>query len=192
MQRVKVYELFVLGELTGGPHHGYLLREILGKVLGPFRQVSWGVLYPLIHRLEEEGLIMPNTQRKAHTPKEPGKSGQRNLYAITSTGRARLLELMLDLVPYAAYDPDLFVIKLSYFDFITQDEQCAILQHHRGYLQTHDDHLRTNLQWVMADDDIPQHERARIQWVTEFRLSRIQSEIAWVEAALANVRTRNQ
>ena len=42
----KVYELFVLGELSAGPHHGYLLHSILGKILGPFRQISWGALYP--------------------------------------------------------------------------------------------------------------------------------------------------
>ena len=58
-RRGRVYELFVLGELTAGSHHGYLLREILGKILGPFRQVSWGALYPLIHRLSRDGLIAP-------------------------------------------------------------------------------------------------------------------------------------
>ena len=54
-----MYELFVLGELMDGPHHGYLLREILGRLLGPFRHISCGVLYPLIRQLEREGLIVP-------------------------------------------------------------------------------------------------------------------------------------
>src|SRR5579871_5535110 len=50
-RRSAAYELFVLGELVNGPMHGYLLREILNRVLGPYRTMSWGVLYPLIHAL---------------------------------------------------------------------------------------------------------------------------------------------
>lgn len=34
-----------------GPHYGYILREILGRLLGPFRHISWDVLYPLIRRV---------------------------------------------------------------------------------------------------------------------------------------------
>ena len=45
-----IYELFVLGELMDGPHHGYELREILSRMMGPFRHISWGVLYPLIRQ----------------------------------------------------------------------------------------------------------------------------------------------
>ena len=52
-----IYELFVLGELMDGPHHGYKLREILSNLFGPFRQISWGMLYPLIRQLEREGLL---------------------------------------------------------------------------------------------------------------------------------------
>src|SRR5258706_7725123 len=60
-----MYELFVLGELMDGPHHGYSLREILSRMLGPFRQISWGVLYPLIRQLEREGLILQNEESSA-------------------------------------------------------------------------------------------------------------------------------
>jgi hypothetical protein len=46
-----------------------LLHTILNQVVGPFRNISWGVLYPLIRRFEEEGLIehvqddQPNVER---------------------------------------------------------------------------------------------------------------------------------
>src|SRR6266567_6089024 len=61
-RKALMYELFVLGELMDGPHYGYLLREILGRLLGPFRHISWGVLYPLIRHLEREGLIVPSEE----------------------------------------------------------------------------------------------------------------------------------
>lgn len=182
-RRGKLYELVVLGELLGGPHHGYLLREILGKIFGPFRQISWGALYPLIHRLEQQGLITP----QASNLTSQGKSGQRNLYRITPTGRERFLALIEEAVPYSAYDPDYFIAKLGYFDHITLERQIAIVQHHRGYLQVVVDYLQTTLQHVMANEDIPERERLRIQWVVEFRLNRVQAEIAWVDTMLARL-----
>jgi DNA-binding PadR family transcriptional regulator len=186
-RRGKLYELVMLGELIGGPHHGYLLREILGKIFGPFRQISWGALYPLIHRLEQQGLITPEASDVA----SQGKRGQRNLYQITSAGRDRFDALMVEAIPYAAYDPDCFIAKLGYFDHTTSEHQTAILQHHQGYLQATADYLATNLRWIMANEEIPERERLRIQWVVEFRLSRVQAEMAWVATALASLASRS-
>jgi len=185
-RRGRVYELFVLGELIGGPHHGYLLHEILGKILGPFRQASWGALYPLIHRLEAAGLIVPDARTKRGDSE--GKGGQRHLYRITKTGRDRFRALILEPVPYEVYDTDLFIGKLGYFDHITIEHQKAILQHHRGYLQAQEDYMREALRQVMAETDIPLQERQRIQWVTEFRLSRLEAESAWVRKALTDLK----
>jgi DNA-binding PadR family transcriptional regulator len=185
-RRGRVYELFVLGELIGGPHHGYLLHEILGKILGPFRKASWGVLYPLIHRLEEAGLIVPDARTKRGDAE--GKRGQRHLYRITKAGRDRFQALMLESVPYEAYDTDLFIGKLGYFDHITIEQQKAILQHHQSYLQAQEDYMREALRQVMAETDIPVPERQRIQWVTEFRLGRLEAEIAWVHKALTDLK----
>jgi DNA-binding PadR family transcriptional regulator len=182
-RRGKLYELVVLGELIGGPHHGYLLREILGKIFGPFRQMSWGALYPLIHRLEQQGLIA----LQASNVMSQGKRGQRNLYRITPAGRERFHALMVESVPYPAYDSDHFIAKLGYFDHITSEQQIAILHHHRGYLQAVEDYLQTNLRHVMADEDIPEVERLRIKWVVEFRLSRVQAEMAWIDSTMAHL-----
>src|SRR5262249_32839433 len=60
-----LYELFVLGRLMSQPFHGYLLRQLLGVAIGPTRQISWGVLYPLIRRLEGGGLIESHASKAA-------------------------------------------------------------------------------------------------------------------------------
>ena len=52
-----MYELFVLGELVHKPMHGYLLQRVVQEAIGPVRQMSWGALYPLLKRLERDGLI---------------------------------------------------------------------------------------------------------------------------------------
>jgi hypothetical protein len=52
-----IYELFVLGELIVQPMYGSFLHETASRILGPFRPLSWGIVYPLIRRLEQEGLV---------------------------------------------------------------------------------------------------------------------------------------
>jgi DNA-binding PadR family transcriptional regulator len=185
-RRGTLYELFVLGELSAGPHHGYLLREILVKILGPFQKMSWGALYPLIHHLEEQGRITGEVEKVAKNAQENSKREQRKIYRITKTGRDRFQTLMNQTMPYEVYDPDLFIIRLNYFDYITAQEQVAILHYHQAYLKMQIDFIQTQLKQMLANTHIPKEEKVRIQWVTEFRLKRLEAETAWVATALSN------
>ena len=45
-RRGEVLELAVLGLLHDSPMHGYELRKRLNALLGPFRALSYGTLYP--------------------------------------------------------------------------------------------------------------------------------------------------
>jgi DNA-binding PadR family transcriptional regulator len=184
-KRGTLYELFILGELCGGPHHGYLLREILGKILGPFQKMSWGALYPLIHRLEERGLIVGEQEKTVKSASKNSKREGRKLYHITQAGRDAFQTLMNQAVPYSAYDPDLFIIKLNYFDYVSPQEQVAILHYHQAYLKTQTDFIQTQLKQVTANKHIPKPEIERIHWVTEFRLKRLEAEEVWVANALS-------
>jgi DNA-binding PadR family transcriptional regulator len=55
--RSGILELAVLGELSKTPMHGYELRKRLSAVLGAFRALSYGSLYPCLHELLAAGLI---------------------------------------------------------------------------------------------------------------------------------------
>src|SRR6476646_9016633 len=124
-----MYELFVLGELLNKPVHGYLLNQIVQKAIGPIRQMSWGALYPLLRRLEQQGLI----RREA----SGGEGGEREkkIYRITPAGEARFRQLMAEPGAYDADYPDLFTLKMSKFQHVDRDVQMAIVQHYRGYVQ---------------------------------------------------------
>jgi DNA-binding PadR family transcriptional regulator len=111
-----MYELFVLGELMDGPQHGYFLREILSRMLGPFRQISWGVLYPLIRQLEREGLIVQDEESSAASGAGTSNSKQRKSYRITERGRKRFYALMQEQGEYTADYSEYFIIKLNNFD----------------------------------------------------------------------------
>ena len=47
----RVLELAVLGLLHRTPMHGYELRKQLNSVLGAFRALSYGSLYPCLNEL---------------------------------------------------------------------------------------------------------------------------------------------
>src|ERR1700688_167313 len=55
--RSGVLELAVLGLLHRAPMHGYELRKQLYTVLGAFRALSYGSLYPCLHELLAAGMI---------------------------------------------------------------------------------------------------------------------------------------
>ena len=76
-------ETLLLALLATGPHHGYQLAlELEEKSGGTFR-FNHGTLYPILHKLERQGLIRGDwldeeTRRK------------RKSYLLTETGRDRL------------------------------------------------------------------------------------------------------
>jgi DNA-binding PadR family transcriptional regulator len=182
------YELFVLGELMDGPHHGYKLREILGNLLGPFRQISWGVLYPLIRQLEREELLTSGTEAVPEERKPGGiNSRQQKRYTITATGRERFYALMLEQGDYNAEYHELFIIKLNNFDHLSPEQQLTVLWQYWGYLQTQDLYLRGAELRVSTDADIPDDQRAHILHIIRFRCSGIRGEMPWIEEQIRRV-----
>ena len=53
----------ILGFLTERPMHGYELKAALSPALPREQRVNDGVLYPLLRRLESEGLIRGRRER---------------------------------------------------------------------------------------------------------------------------------
>src|ERR1700723_534679 len=74
--RSAVLELAVLGLLRNTPMHGYELRKQITSVLGLFRALSYGSLYPCLHELLAAGLIA-----EEHDEAEPTRT--------TAAGRPR-------------------------------------------------------------------------------------------------------
>ena len=177
-------ELFVLGELAGGPHHGYLLREILNRALGPFWQMSWGALYPLIHDLEREGLIVADVD-EAVAGGSMLSGHWRRPYRITEAGRERFQVLMREHGAYTVDYPDLFTIKLNLFHHIGADVQLAILQHGRAFFAIVADYLDREEQYVLSREGIPPEELPSILRFVHFRLSGVQAQLAWIEGEIA-------
>ena len=77
-----IHELLVLSALRPGPKHGYQIGlDIETESNGLFR-FKHGTLYPILHRLEEAGLI------RGSWSTDGGR--RKKVYALTRAGRKRL------------------------------------------------------------------------------------------------------
>ncbi len=73
----------VLAILAEGPLHGYQIAKEMRRRSDEALQLGQGVLYPILHRLEDRGLILGEWEQSTGTP-------SRKRYAITKGGQAAL------------------------------------------------------------------------------------------------------
>lgn len=178
-----VYELFVLGELMTGPHYGYKLHEIIQRILGPFQRLSWGTLYPLIRRLEQQELLVSETVPESSSLEERGP--QRKAYRITDPGRERFLSLILNPGEYTRDYPDVFAVKLSKFSLLSPAQQLVILKQYREYLTILSHYYATGMDRLKANPAISEQELPYLLQISEYHLARYSAELAWIESKIA-------
>jgi PadR family transcriptional regulator, regulatory protein PadR len=77
--------------LDDGPKHGYDIARYLEEKTNGFFSLSFGALYPILHRLERDGLISGDWEEvgAAHRGTEKKK---KKVYALTAKGRKELKE----------------------------------------------------------------------------------------------------
>lgn len=113
-----VVEIFALSILRAGPTHGYELKR---RVQRPsLAALSNNSLYPMLRRFESAGLVTRTTEAQEGKP-------ARNVYAITDAGRERLRTLLWTLPPDLATNEEEFLVRVSFFPEIPEDNQRAII-----------------------------------------------------------------
>jgi len=75
-------DLMILAVLMEGPAYGYSIQKRLREASGNMVRLQAGTLYPLLHRLENRGLIASRW--------ETSTGRDRKWYELTDKGRRRL------------------------------------------------------------------------------------------------------
>jgi DNA-binding PadR family transcriptional regulator len=178
-----VYELFVLGEIMSGPTYGYKLNDILNRILGPYQQLSWGTLYPLIRRLEREGLITATVERGPQGFPAVERGQPRRTYVITEAGRERFFALMLHPQSFT-YHPGFFAVQLTKFEYLTPEQRLTILRHYRDALHA----LRAFYQKMhplMAKNPVVREaELPFLLQLVDYRIHMLDAELSWFDQAI--------
>jgi DNA-binding PadR family transcriptional regulator len=168
--RTGVLEFAVLGLLHRTPMHGYELSKQLNVLLGTFRALSYGTLYPCLNKLYAEGLIAkegdePAAQASQGTGQVParvqrpaarqsarqaarqgtGRAGRSKIvYRLTAEGKERLQDLLADSGP-ATWEDDEFGVHFAFFGQTRADIRLRILEGRRSRLEDRMEGVRAAL-----------------------------------------------
>jgi DNA-binding PadR family transcriptional regulator len=145
-RRHDVLEFAVLGTLSDGPLHGYELRKRLAAVLGPFRALSYGSLYPCLRRLQGKELIEEVDVTPATESTAPPLSARRArvVYALTAEGKEVFADWANQPGP-EAWEDEGFAAHLAFFSRTEARVRLRILEGRKSRLEERVDALRESL-----------------------------------------------
>jgi len=197
--RTGVLEFAVLGLLYRTPMHGYELSKQLNMLLGTFRALSYGTLYPCLNKLYAEGLIAREGDEPAGAPRVPGALGSprpargngrppgrsKIVYRLTAEGKERLQDLLADAGP-AAWEDDEFGVHFAFFGQTRADIRLRILEGRRSRLEDRVEGVRAALARTRERVDSYTLELQR------HGLESVEREVRWLNELIASERQSEQ
>ena len=129
-----MYELLIIALLLHWPLNGYRIAKIMNDIIGPITKVSFGTLYPLLSKLEQNHLIASTEEEEGQATR---KGRQQRTYHITPAGRERFHQLMMDTTSNQGEYQKFFRIKVLHLEFLQPEERLYLLDHYIRYCQIH-------------------------------------------------------
>ena len=170
-------EFALLGMLTQNSLHGYELRKRIGAIYGPFRALSFSVLYPALRRLVVAGYI-----EEAALGERGGLSRRsRIVYAVTEAGRRHFANLAEATGP-EAWGDESFGIRFAFFSPTPASNRVRIME---GRL------TRLREKAAILKDDLDRDPIGVDRYLVEWRrhsLETAEREIAWLEEMIKSER----
>ena len=173
-RRADVLELAVLGLLHDTPMHGYELRKRLNAVLGAFRALSYGTLYPALRSLTTQGLIRELAADDGTTSALAGRRA-RIVYELTADGKERFQTLIRSPGP-SAWEDETFGVHFAFFARTDAASRLQVLEGRRTRLQERLDGVRRSMARTRERLDsytlaLQQHGQESVErevrWLTE-------------------------
>jgi DNA-binding PadR family transcriptional regulator len=191
-RRSDVLELAVLGLLQESGLHGYELRKRLNALLGPFRALSYGTLYPCLKSLLADGWIREAdrapaslVQASATAPASPlGGRRAKIVYELTAEGKEHFQSLVTHPGP-AAWEDERFDVHFAFFARTDAVTRLQILEGRRSRLEERREGYRQSMQ--------RSRERAE-QYTLELQrhgLDSVDSEVRWLSELIDTERASN-
>lgn len=143
-RRGGVLEFAILGLLHESPMHGYELRKRLNTVLGTFRAIAYGTLYPCLKALHERGLITEDGADGDAAAALSGSKRSRIVYKLTAQGKEHFQELLSESGP-SAWEDENFGVHFAFFGRTDHEVRMRILEGRRSRLEERLDRVRGSL-----------------------------------------------
>jgi DNA-binding PadR family transcriptional regulator len=178
--RSDVLEPAILGLLHESPMHGYELRKRLNIVLGSFRALSYGSLYPCLKGLVASGWII-GTESPATAPHALSGKRARIVYQLTALGKERFQEILASSGP-AAWEDENFGVRFAFFAQTDPATRLRILEGRRTRLTERLETIRQSFQRTRERMDEYTLELQR------HGLEQVEREVRWLDGLIDNER----
>jgi DNA-binding PadR family transcriptional regulator len=172
-----VLELAVLGLLNESPMHGYELNKRLKGLLGPFRAISYGTLYPCLSAMQTAGFI---TSDETASEIGPGRR-KKTTYKLTAEGKERLGEQLAEGGP-SAWDDESFGVRFAFFAQTDADTRLRILEGRRSRLEERQESATSSMTTTRGRIDSYTLELQR------HGLESVEREVRWLNELIATER----
>jgi DNA-binding PadR family transcriptional regulator len=172
-----VLELAVLGLLNESPMHGYELNKRLKGVLGPFRAISYGTLYPCLNTLQVAGFITSDTSASEAGPGRRKKT----TYKLTAEGKERLQDQLAEGGP-SAWDDESFGVRFAFFAQTDAETRLRILEGRRSRLEERQENATSSMTTTRGRIDRYTLELQR------HGLESVEREVRWLNELIATER----
>jgi DNA-binding PadR family transcriptional regulator len=180
-KRTDVLDHTVLGVLSDGPLHGYELRKRLTAILGPFRALSFGSLYPCLHRLTDAGLIEQIDMVDRDDIAGVATRRARIVYALTPEGKESFTAWVADTGP-EAWEDEAFAARLAFFSRTEAAVRLRILEGRRTRLEERLSALQSSIDRTNERMDVYAERLQR------HGIEGAEREVSWLEELIATER----
>ena len=177
--RAESLEFALLGLLSQGPLHGYELRKRMTTIYGPFRALSFSVLYPQLRKMMEADLI-----EKSFTDAGGLSRRSRIVYDLTEKGKEKFSQLMQSASP-DTFEDEGFEVRFAFFGPTPRNNRVRILEGRHRRLVEKAEVIRGDL--AKIPDGINTY---LIEW-RRYSLESVEREINWLEKMIKTERKSN-
>jgi len=174
--RAESLEFALLGLLSQGPLHGYELRKRMIAIYGPFRALSFSVLYPQLRKMLVAELI-----KESFTDAGGLSRRSRIVYELTQKGKDKFAQLMQSASP-DTFEDEGFEVRFAFFGPTPKTNRVRILEGRHRKLVEKAELVRNDLAKIPEGIDA---------YLVEWRRHSLESaerEIAWLEKMIKTER----
>lgn len=183
-----MYELIILSILMRKTAHGYLISKIINDIFGPYTKISNGRLYPLLAKLQNEGLIQTVLEQEHDIASVQGERHARS-YTVTAAGRIRFHALMMDTTSNPGDYQRFFWHKAQMLKHVQPKERVYLIEHYLNYCQAHILHLTAEQEDMatISNDHLDFDSQQALLGTMQHMIDVWQLELSWARQLYKDV-----
>ena len=179
--RSDVLEPAILGLLNEAPMHGYELRKRLNLLLGSFRALSYGSLYPCLKSMAARGWIVGVDSPTSVPPHALSGKRARIVYQLTAEGKEQFQQVLASSGP-TSWEDENFDVRFAFFGQTDAETRLRILEGRRSRLTErletiHQSFARTRERMDEYTLELQRHG-----------LEQVEREVRWLDGLIDNER----